>query len=286
VNTTLFPSTTHPRRKLRWVFVGLLLTALRCFSAPPDSPVGLVYYESGSTIARTSFSMAVVLREGGTYQGLFFSSTGPAAPPPITLNPEDGTWTYRKIDDTTAELTITTVPRSGPVSGVRSLKFSSDSAGFASRDDFGSGGSTGGLFRLVSPSSRAPLVNCSNRSFVPSGSSAFSGFVITDTPRAVLVRAVGPGLGQFAISDFLKTPKLTVTAASDGRIVASNTGWTTTGPEAIRRTNAITGAFALPEGSKDSATIVYLAAGAYVAEVNSADSSDSGQVLVEIYLLP
>ena len=269
------------------LLVCLTLTAIRSLGAPPDSPVSFVYYESGSTIARTAFSMAVVFGANGTYQGLFFSSTGPGAPPPVTLNPEDGTWSYRKIDGVTAELTITTAPRSGPVSGIRTLQFSSDSAGFASRDDFGSGGSTGGQFRLVAPGSHTPLVNCSNRSFVRSGDSAFTGFVITDaSPRAVLVRAIGPGLGQFGLTDFLQNPKLTVVAASDNRVLTSNTGWTTTGPVAIRRTNAVVGAFALPEGSMDSAAVAYLTAGAYIVQVSSTDPTESGQVLVEVYMLP
>jgi hypothetical protein len=48
----------------------------------------------------------------------------------------------------------------------------------------------------------------------------------------------------------------------------------------------MTGAFALPELSKDSATIVALNAGAYIAEVTSTDFADSGEVLVEVYMLP
>src|SRR3954465_9503513 len=89
MKTTIVYAIPYPLRTVRWVLAGLLLAVFRCFGALPDSPAGLVYYESGSTIARTSFSMAVTFRDDGTYQGLFFSSTGPAAPPPITLNPED-----------------------------------------------------------------------------------------------------------------------------------------------------------------------------------------------------
>lgn len=260
----------------------------------PESPVGLMYYESGRTIARTTFSLAVVFKDAGGYQGIYFTSTGLGDASPLYLaNLEDGTWTYRKINDTTAELTIRTASGSGPVSGARTLQFSSDTGGVAGRSDFGSGGSTGGLFRLVSQATSTPLTNCSNRSFVRNGGTAFTGFVITDaTSRSLLIRAVGPGLEPFGIVNVLKTPQITVRSASSGRTVSSSTAWTDDSGGsrdasiAIRRAGAITGAFALGESSKDSATIVALNAGAYIAEVSSTESADSGEVLIEVYMLP
>jgi hypothetical protein len=84
----------------------------------------------------------------------------------------------------------------------------------------------------------------------------------------------------------------TAAGCSDGSTVAGSTAWTDNvgtsvdGSVAIRRTSAMTGAFALPELSKDSATIVALNAGAYIAEVTSTDFADSGEVLVEVYMLP
>jgi hypothetical protein len=65
-----------------------------------------------------------------------------------------------------------------------------------------------------------------------------------------------------------------------------NIGSPTDGSIAIRRTSAMVGAFALPEGSKDSATIVVLPEGPYVAEVASTESADAGEALVEVYMLP
>jgi len=276
------------------VFTALIWCLVGYAGATPERPVGWVYYESGRTIARTAFSMSAILKENGVFEGLYFISTGPGSTDPaFVLNPEDGTWTYRKIDDATAELVLRTSSGSGPVSATRILQFSSDSSGTAVRTDFGSGGSSGGAFRLSPQASQRPLLNCSNRSYIRTGGTAFTGFVIADgTPRAVLIRAIGPGLGSFGVTDFLKGPQLSIRSAKDSSVIGGSTGWTdnlgkpTDGSIAVRRTSTITGAFSLGEGSKDAATILVLGAGAYIAEVRSSEPADSGEVLIEVYLLP
>ena len=58
------------------------------------------------------------------------------------------------------------------------------------------------------------------------------------------------------------------------------------GSIAISRTSGFVGAFPLSDGSKDSATIAYLNAGAYLAQAYSTDSTNIGEVLIEVYILP
>lgn len=255
-------------------------------SASPDDPRGMVFYEVGGTTARTSFGLAVVLKEGGVFDGLYRTSTEIAPAPQTVTNAEDGTWTYRKVSEQVAELTLRTASGSGPFAGTRTLQFTSETAGTTTHSDFAVG-----QFRFVAKASPVPLTNCSNRSFVRSGSAVFTGFVIGEAaPRAVLIRAVGPGLVPFGVTGWLKTPRIAV--RSGDRVVASRGGWadelgsSTDASIAITRTSALVGAFALPAGSKDAATIVTLGAGPYVAEVTSADPTDSGEVLVEVYVLP
>jgi hypothetical protein len=132
-------------------------------------------------------------------------------------------------------------------------------------------------------------VNCSNRSFIRAGGSVFTGFVVTGNERrSVLVRAIGPSLTAFGISDALADPKLALT--SSGQLLAQNNDWDAggaiSGAESIRRTSEMVGAFPLANNSRDSAIIVQLAPGAYVAEASAASAADTGQVLVEVYLLP
>jgi hypothetical protein len=142
-------------------------------------------------------------------------------------------------------------------------------------------------FRLVPLATRAPLSNCSNRSFVRAGSVAFTGFVVTSGGSGfVLVRAVGPSLALFGITDALRNPRLNVIGANSGQVIVSNDDWGSESALSVSRTSAIVGAFPLSVGSNDSAVILSVAPGAYVAQVDSPDASDSGQALIEVYILP
>jgi hypothetical protein len=139
------------------------------------------------------------------------------------------------------------------------------------------------------------LVNISTRGFVESGGNLIVGFVVSgDAPKRVLVRAVGPGLSAFSVSNALADPKLELDTPA-GAMVARNDDWGT--PESIDASHpaastadittaeAAAGAFPLTAGSKDSATVATLSPGAYSAVVTGANNA-SGAVLVEVYELP
>jgi len=144
----------------------------------------------------------------------------------------------------------------------------------------------GGGTILASNSAPTVFTNVSTRGYVDSnvtGGLLDGGFVIEGTaPRTILIRADGPVLSAFGISNPLPDPVLTVYNSS-GTVVATNTGWTTnTNPAALATAAVETGAFALPNPSKDSALLLTLQPGAYTLEVTSAGGS-SGIALVEAY---
>lgn len=269
--------------KLRPLILTVLLFGqATLFSAAPDSLDGYIYYEGGRTIARTDYNLAQIHASDGTFAGLYRHSTSPGASIETSklLQPTGGTYLYRRLDDLTAELTLS----ESTFSGKRTLRFTSETAGTVSLDAIGGIGLT---FRLVPVAARPPLANCSNRSFVSATTPAFAGFVITgEVNRTVLVRAVGPGMAPFGITDFLRNPNLTIFRTSTNAVVASNDDWSSENAESISRTSITVGAFPLPTASKDAATILVLPPGAYIAQVNSTDVGDSGQALIEIYILP
>ena len=141
---------------------------------------------------------------------------------------------------------------------------------------------TGGTI-LVSNSTPTVFANVSTRGIVSSAQTFIGGFVIEgSSPRTVLVRADGPTLSAFSVSDPLTDPVLTV-YDSKGNVVASNAGWTTNAdPAAISKAAQKVGAFALPNPSADSALLLSLPPGAYTAHITSVKGA-SGNVLFEAY---
>ena len=148
----------------------------------------------------------------------------------------------------------------------------------------GKGSAGVGLAEIYAPSG-AKLVNLSLRGSVRSGErSLIGGFVIEGTgPRWVLLRAVGPGLAAFGISDFVPDPQLEVMSGSIR--VASNNDWSQGDQYAlIESAQRKAGAFALLPGSKDAAVVVELMPGQYSCVV-SPGTVATGVGLLEIYHL-
>ena len=131
------------------------------------------------------------------------------------------------------------------------------------------------------------IVNVSTLGKVGRGESLVSGFVITGkSSRSVLVRAIGPTLSAFGVTDALAQPVLSVYQGS--QLVATNSGWAgVNGANADTITDAFdrAGAFRLvDEGSRDAALILSLAPGAYTVQVKAADGF-AGSALLEVYEL-
>jgi hypothetical protein len=129
----------------------------------------------------------------------------------------------------------------------------------------------------------AKLNNISTRGFVGTGSNIIiAGFVISGAgSKTILVRAIGPTLGDFGLSGVLADPQLAIYKGNNA--ILSNDDW---GAGSSSPTTASTatqvGAFALPATSKDAAFVITLPAGAYTAQVVGANGT-TGLALVEIY---
>ena len=141
------------------------------------------------------------------------------------------------------------------------------------------------------------LINLSARAVIGAGTnSLIGGFMIAGTTaQTVVIRGDGPVLSSMGLSGAISNPVLTL-AASDGSVIATNAGWSS-GPAAGNgKTSSITvqpltsaitakiGAFALADGSKDSAIVATLPPGVYTAQVTGATQA-AGISLLEIYEL-
>ncbi|MES2694511.1 MAG: PQQ-dependent sugar dehydrogenase [Verrucomicrobiota bacterium] len=103
-------------------------------------------------------------------------------------------------------------------------------------------------------------------------------------PRSVLVRAIGPALRTFGVAEPLAAPTLRVMQGNT--VLGTNTGWSTANNVAeIRTASTQLGAFALSEGSADSALVLTLPPGSYSLQIGSATAA-TGIALAEVFILP
>jgi sugar lactone lactonase YvrE len=133
----------------------------------------------------------------------------------------------------------------------------------------------------ATPTPTAWLTNFAGRAFVDSTiarGNLTAGFVTTGSfPKQVLVRAIGPGLQPFGVTGVLANPSFTVYQGSTaGQTV---TGWNSSLVGLFQSL----GAFPLASGSNDAATQATFNPGAYTAIVSSADGTQSGNAMVELY---
>lgn len=96
--------------------------------------------------------------------------------------------------------------------------------------------------------------------------------------KTLVMRGVGPALGQFGVSGFLVDPRLTVFADS-GQAIQSNDDWG--GNTVVASTFTSVGLPSLPVDSKDSALLLTAAPGIYTVQLTS--SSGTGIGLLELY---
>lgn len=155
-----------------------------------------------------------------------------------------------------------------------SLALHADSLRF---DGMIGGSAVVGLHEGLAADSR--LVNLSVRAGIHNSEVLIFGFSISgEGSKSLLLRAVGPTLGQFGVPDPLADPLLTLyrQAAAGAAVVTGNDNWN------ADSSSSVPGAFPLPAGSRDAALSVQLAAGGYTAHVASADAS-GGTALIELY---
>jgi hypothetical protein len=123
------------------------------------------------------------------------------------------------------------------------------------------------------------LTNISTRGFVDIGQNLMiGGFISGNGIVRVIVRALGPTLTQFGVTNVLADPTLELHDAN-GTIIASNDNWKDTQQAEIQASG-----FA-PPNNAESAIIITRPPGNTTAIV-SGKNNTTGNALVEVYILP
>jgi hypothetical protein len=111
-----------------------------------------------------------------------------------------------------------------------------------------------------------------------------SGFVITGAgSKRVLIRAVGPTLRDFDVTDAISDQTLSLFNAS-GALIGFNDDWESADQLGIAAAKTITGAFALGAGRKDAGLLVSLNPDVYTARVQGSGGT-TREALDEVYAL-
>ena len=127
------------------------------------------------------------------------------------------------------------------------------------------------------------FANIATRGFVETGNSVMIGGLIVGpnggSSVKVVVRAIGPSLGNFGIAGAVQDPTLDL-VDSNGAIIRSNDNWKLGGQQA-----ELTAIGLQPSDDRESALIETLTPGAYTAIVRGSGNT-TGVGLVEVYNVP
>jgi arylsulfate sulfotransferase len=136
------------------------------------------------------------------------------------------------------------------------------------------------VYEVPSPGLSSELGNVSGRGFVGTGDNVLiGGFIIGDVGSGtVIVRALGPSLGSFGVSNPLGDPVLMI-YDSKGALIATNDNW----QDDIHSDDVQHNGLA-PSNALESAIVLRLPSGAYTAIVSGANGV-TGNALVEVYHL-
>ena len=136
------------------------------------------------------------------------------------------------------------------------------------------------------PGASSQIVNFAARALSgPGDQSLIMGFVVAGNGKNLLVRGIGPGLRPYGVASALADPLLTLFTPAG--VLATNDDWQTTlsgqtDGALIAATAARVGAFALPNGSKDSALLLTVNNGAHTTGLVRPTGA-TGVALTEIY---
>jgi hypothetical protein len=127
------------------------------------------------------------------------------------------------------------------------------------------------------------IANVSARGLAGQGSTAMIlGFVVSDSAKAIVVRAVGPSLSRFGITGAVARPGFRIYDSAGRAIWQSVDASDSAYQERLARAFSEVGAFPLVDGAPDAVVVTDLQPGAYTLAISNEDTG-TGVVLAEVY---
>jgi hypothetical protein len=151
---------------------------------------------------------------------------------------------------------------------------------------WGSGANQNFTLQIGPATNSTKITNISSRAFVQTGQNVMiGGFIVQGTgPKRVIIRAIGPELTQYGITNALDNPRLELHNRT-GALIGSNDNWQTTilgGVITTNQVNEIQNSGHAPTAASESAIIANLQPGNYTEVVRGVGNT-TGVALVEVY---
>ena len=226
----------------------------------------------------------------GQREPITFTISGGAATPPAFATPPEGQ-TVLAGATVTLSATATGSPtpafqwrRNGtPIAGATNSSLvlpavqSTDAGDYTvvASNSAGSVTSSPATLTVIAAGGSARLTNLSVRTAMGVGQTLIMGFTLQGGSKSILLRAVGPGLGQFGVGGIMADPRLAL--FKDSTQLDTNDNWG--GGAGLITAFASVGAFPLPPTSLDAALLRNVDGG-QTAQVTG---TGAGVVLVEAY---
>jgi hypothetical protein len=238
----------------------------------------------GGFVIGGSNSKTVVVRARGPSLAPF-GIANPLANPTLQLVRSSDQATIATNDDWQSAPNAAAVTASGfaPSNPLESAILATLQPGAYTAIVSGVGGGTGigivEVFEVDAPT--VPLINISTRGQVLTGNDVMiGGFVVQGSgPQTVVVRARGPSLEPFGITNALANPTLQLVRSADQSTVAVNDDW----PTAPNASQIAASGYA-PSKPVESAILVTLNPGAYTAIVSGVGGT-TGVGIVEVFVV-
>ena len=137
----------------------------------------------------------------------------------------------------------------------------------------------------LSPTSSAKLVNIATRGLVQPGDKLMiAGFIIQNGPVKAVVRAIGPSLVPFGITNAL--PDTTVQVRDpNGNVVVENDDWKIRSSDGSSQQAEMEATLLQPTNDREAALVTTLQPGQYTAQLRGKPES-TGIGVVQVYFIP
>ena len=256
----------------------------------------LVVAPSSTTVGTTTITITATDTNGNAASGAFTVTVAAAGAAPVVTTPPASQYvtpgssvTFSVAASGTGPLTYQWRLNGTAIAGATSATYSVTNVQIGNMGFYSATVGTGGgsvdsdVAILTVAAGHSRLTALSTRGYVPAGGELTPGFYLRGSgTKAIIVRGVGPTLGDYGVAGTLSDPRMDLIPVG-GTVMLTNNDWGTNANLAALRAAA---PFPLTEGSKDAAALATLSTATsigYTVRIVPSGAATAGIALAEVY---